>query len=192
MGIKPLHIDNRGTGSFFHLAAQVNQACLAECWAEGCFHALKFPILAKGNLLSLHKDFHGCEINKLSLDSKCNPWSEHRMVLVISAEQTKRVCVLLQLDGFMGFMYPLEQQWADDGSSSKIKIFTHFFLFNLNWIFFCWIESFNGSGDNIQSTERLPRSSPVPTLMWRHCLLAAKSCICSQWVNHSWVIGICI
>lgn len=77
---------------------------------------------------------------------------------VISAEQTKRVCVCvkcsstgenscplktfptkpLQLDGLMGGMDPVGQQWADGGSPSKI--FTHFFLFNLNWIFYCWIE----------------------------------------------------
>lgn len=65
-------ITERGRQFSVHLAAQVNQACLAECWAEGCFHALKFPVLAKGNLLSLHKDFHGCKINTLSLESKCN------------------------------------------------------------------------------------------------------------------------
>lgn len=67
MGVKPLCRQ-----CSVHLAAQVNQACLAECWAEGCFHVLKSPVLAKGNLLSLHKDFHGCEINQLSLESKCN------------------------------------------------------------------------------------------------------------------------
>lgn len=44
----------------------------------------------------------------------------------------------LQLDGLMGIMDPVEQQRADGGSPSKI--FTHFFLFNLNWIFCCWIE----------------------------------------------------
>ena len=74
--MKPVSTYNREGQQFFfffaHLAAWANQAYLAECWAEGCFHALKCLVLAKGNLLSLHKNFHGSEINKLSLQSKCN------------------------------------------------------------------------------------------------------------------------
>lgn len=118
------------------------------------------------------KDFHGCEINQLSLESKCNRLCFEENTECVSCHFCRadkegvgvcegvlhwwNSCPLntfptkpLQLDGSMGIMDPLEQQWL------TIKKYSHFFLFNLNWIFCCWMESINGSRDNIQSTERL-------------------------------------